>query len=205
VSASERPAGAAGWRASAARAGCGPAGGRPRSLPVLLRRRGGPKWAPEPPLEPPPGRILHVRDRGEFFVRDSGGDGPALLLLAVPERRLAGRAGRARPARRGGHDVDRGELSRGGARDISEAGRELGRYDRRPWLAALRVPGAVLVTAEDELVPPRKQRELAALLGVPAREVPGTHLAVVTHAEEFAAALLEALSELPTPATLQGR
>ena len=97
------------------------------------------------------------------------------------------------------------ELSRGSARDIAEAGRELGRYDGRPWLRALGVPSAVIVTADDALVPPRKQRELAALLGAPAREVPGTHLAVTTHAEPFAAALLAALSELRAPATLQAR
>ncbi len=29
----------------------------------------------------PPGRIVAVPGRGEFFLRDSGGDGPALLLL----------------------------------------------------------------------------------------------------------------------------
>jgi hypothetical protein len=95
------------------------------------------------------------------------------------------------------------ELSRGSARDISEGGRELGRYDGRPWLGSLRPPRAVIVTADDDLVPPRKQRELAALLGVRPREVPGTHLAVVNRAEEFGAALLETLAELRAPATLQ--
>ncbi len=40
-----------------------------------------PKWAPEPPVTLPPGRIEHVPGRGELFVRDSGGDGPAVLLL----------------------------------------------------------------------------------------------------------------------------
>jgi pimeloyl-ACP methyl ester carboxylesterase len=97
------------------------------------------------------------------------------------------------------------ELSRGSARDIAEAGRELGRYDGRAWLAALRVPRAVIVPVGDTLVPVRKQRELAALLGVTPREVPGTHLAVTTHAEPFVAALLGALSEVAATATLQGR
>jgi pimeloyl-ACP methyl ester carboxylesterase len=94
------------------------------------------------------------------------------------------------------------ELSRGSARDIAEAGRELGRFDGRPWLGGLRVPCAVLVTCEDELVPPRKQRELVGLLGVAPRDVPGTHLAVTTHPEEFAAALLDALAGMRSPATL---
>ena len=37
--------------------------------------------APEPPVALPPGLVVHVRGRGEFFVRDSGGSGPAVLLL----------------------------------------------------------------------------------------------------------------------------
>jgi pimeloyl-ACP methyl ester carboxylesterase len=40
-----------------------------------------PKWAPEPPVELPPGRVEHVRGRGELFIRDSGGDGRPVLLL----------------------------------------------------------------------------------------------------------------------------
>lgn len=40
-----------------------------------------PEHAPEPPITLPPGRIVHVGGRGEFFLRDSGGDGPPVLLL----------------------------------------------------------------------------------------------------------------------------
>ena len=40
-----------------------------------------PRWAPEPPVELPPGYIVHVKGRGEMFVRDSGGDGQPVLLL----------------------------------------------------------------------------------------------------------------------------
>jgi hypothetical protein len=52
------------------------------------------------------------------------------------------------------------------------------------------------VTADDDLVPPRKQRELAALLGAPVHEVPGRHTAVTFQAEPFADALLEALRDV---------
>jgi len=295
---------------------------RPRSLPALLERRRGPRWAPEPPLEPPPGRIVHVPGRGEFFIRDTGGDGRAVLLLhgwmvsadlnwitaydalaAAGYRVLAidhrghGRGLRT-PARfrlkdcaddaaailrREGIEaalavgysmggpiacilardhpnrvagivlcatapdwqephMKRGwrlmslmrlelglfpnaawraglralglpdstgttwaaaELTRGSARDIAEAGRELGRYDGRPWLGRLRQPRAVIVPVDDSLVPPDKQRELAAVLGVPPREVPGTHVAITTHTEPFIATLLDALTEIGAPATLQ--
>jgi pimeloyl-ACP methyl ester carboxylesterase len=36
---------------------------------------------PEPPYRLPEARIVHVPGRGEFFVRDSGGDGEPVLLL----------------------------------------------------------------------------------------------------------------------------
>ncbi len=36
---------------------------------------------PEPPAGLPEGRVVHVPGRGEFFVRDTGGNGPAVLLL----------------------------------------------------------------------------------------------------------------------------
>src|SRR4029078_1284546 len=40
-----------------------------------------PNWAPEPPVPLPRGRVIHVPGRGEMFLRDSGGDGPPVLLL----------------------------------------------------------------------------------------------------------------------------
>jgi 3-oxoadipate enol-lactonase len=294
---------------------------RPRSLPALLRRRRGPPHVPEPPIEPPPGRIVHVPGRGEFFLRDTGGDGPALLLLhgwmvsadlnwitvydalaAAGYRVLAldhrghGRGLRTPEPFRLTHcsddaaailrheGIDRAvavgysmggpigcllardhpdlvsaivlcatatdwqeprmkrgwrlmgflrlelglfpnaawraglralglpdesgttwaasELSRGSARDIAEAGRELGRYDGRPWLRSLTLPRAVVVPVEDNLVPQHKQRELAAVLGVTPREVPGAHVAITTHSEAFVTALLGALADVGPTVTL---
>ena len=49
-------------------------------MPLRPRRRA-PRWAPEPPVPLPPGTVVHVPGRGELFVRDTGGDGPPLLLL----------------------------------------------------------------------------------------------------------------------------
>jgi hypothetical protein len=92
------------------------------------------------------------------------------------------------------------ELSRGSSSDIAEAGRELGRYDGRSWLGALGVRSAVILTVDDDLVPPRKQRELAALLDAPVLEVPGSHTAITFRAEPFAAALRQALDDLASHA-----
>jgi 3-oxoadipate enol-lactonase len=285
-------------------------------------------FAPEPPAELPPGRLIHVPGRGEFFIRDSGGDGPALLLLhgwmfqsdlnwfrtygpltdagyrvlaidhrghgrglRTPQRfalsecaadaaavvrelgcgpviavgysmggpiaQLMARDHRDtvnalvlcatapdwtekymrrlwkamgalrlvlnlfptsawRGALRYGGFKDTptttwiaSELSRGSSRDIAEAGRELGRFDSRPWLATLTVPAAVVVTARDTDVPPRKQRELAERLGAQRFEDDGGHDSVVVRGAKFAAVLIDALAavrarlESDVPAVLE--
>jgi pimeloyl-ACP methyl ester carboxylesterase len=86
------------------------------------------------------------------------------------------------------------ELSRGSSVDLAEAGRELSRFDGRPWLGRLRdLPAAVVVTTRDRGVRPRKQRRLAQALGAPAFDVRGDHFAVTAKAPEFRAALLAAL------------
>src|SRR5947209_11082186 len=39
------------------------------------------QWPTEPPIEMPPARTVRVAGRGEFFIRDTGGDGQPVLLL----------------------------------------------------------------------------------------------------------------------------
>jgi pimeloyl-ACP methyl ester carboxylesterase len=281
----------------------------------MRRRVRAPRWAPVPPVPMPPGRIVLAPERGEIFVRDSGGDGPPVLLLhgwmfsadlnwftmyapleaagyrvlAVDHRghgrglrspedfRLSDcaddaagvlrelgtgpviatgysmggpiacllahrhpdlvsglvlgatsahwRSRRMRRVWRGMAAVRLGlglfpnaawrrglraagfpdspitswtasELSRGSARDLAEAGRELSRYDGRPWLSQLRQPAAVIVTTEDRAVPPKMQRGLAETLRAPMFETPGDHGAVVVEADAFERALIEALRDV---------
>ena len=40
-----------------------------------------PNWPPEPPVPLPTGTVVHVPGHGEIFLRDTGGDGPPVLLL----------------------------------------------------------------------------------------------------------------------------
>jgi pimeloyl-ACP methyl ester carboxylesterase len=274
-----------------------------------------PRWAPEPPFEMPPARTVLVRERGEFFIRDTGGDGPPVMLLhgwmasadlnwcgayaaltdagyrvlAIDHRghgrglrplvpfRLADCAADAAavlreldlaPAlvvgysmggavgqlvardhpdvvegvvlsgtaqhwqdpqsrraframgvlglslslaprtfwrvgfRRTGLPQDertvwlQSELMRHAARDIAEAGRELGRFDSRLWLSSVAVPIAVLITMRDELVPVRKQRELAKAAGGPVFETPLSHMEIVPRGAEYNPVLLQALAAL---------
>ncbi len=86
------------------------------------------------------------------------------------------------------------ELTRQSARDIAEAGRELGRFDSRPWLESLRVPAAVLITTRDELVAPGRQRELASALGAQVFEAPLGHVQLVSRAGDYNPALLQAIA-----------
>jgi 3-oxoadipate enol-lactonase len=86
------------------------------------------------------------------------------------------------------------EMMRHSARDIAEAGRELGRFDSRPWLRRLPIPTAVVLTTRDELVAPRKQRQLADALQAPVFEAPISHLEITTRGEAYNPALLRALA-----------
>lgn len=89
------------------------------------------------------------------------------------------------------------ELDRGSAEDIAEAGRELGRYDARAWVSQIDVPSAVVVTADDELVPRANQLELAERIpGCLVEEVPLDHDAVGAHPDVFVPALVRAIKSV---------
>jgi 3-oxoadipate enol-lactonase len=85
------------------------------------------------------------------------------------------------------------EMMRHSARDVAEAGRELGRFDSRPWLGSVDVPAASVITSRDRSVSPHKQRELAAAIGGTALEVAIDHLEAVSRGDEYNPVLLEAL------------
>jgi 3-oxoadipate enol-lactonase len=88
------------------------------------------------------------------------------------------------------------ELARGAAWDIAEAGREIGRFDSRPWLEEIQVPTVVLVTLLDVLVPPGRQRDLAGRLGAPIVTLRADHLAPGTAPDRFHRALTRGLARL---------
>ncbi len=92
------------------------------------------------------------------------------------------------------------ELTRGSARDLAEAGRELGRFDAGPWIGSLAAPSAVVLTSRDRSVPPRLQRQLAASRQAPVFEVPADHFAVSQATERFNAELLQALAAVAASA-----
>jgi pimeloyl-ACP methyl ester carboxylesterase len=90
-----------------------------------------------------------------------------------------------------------GELERSNVADISEAGRELGRFDSRPWARSLDVPTAVVCTTKDKLVPPASQRELhAAIPGAEIFEVAADHFAPSGAAGTFVPTLVDAIEHV---------
>jgi 3-oxoadipate enol-lactonase len=84
-----------------------------------------------------------------------------------------------------------GELQRSNPHTIVDAGRALRRYDARAWAGQLGVPTGVLVTTKDHLVRPRKQRELARVLGAHVRELRGDHLSTLSVPAAYAAETVE--------------
>jgi pimeloyl-ACP methyl ester carboxylesterase len=93
----------------------------------------------------------------------------------------------------------RSEINRHNPSDIIEAGRELSRFDSRPWLGPQSVPTAVVLTTEDTVVPPRKQRDLAAVLKAPIFEAPIDHLEVANAVDRYNPALVAALAAVTNP------
>jgi pimeloyl-ACP methyl ester carboxylesterase len=128
--------------------------------------------------------------RTRAFWRAMGG--LRLLLGAFPTgswkagMRLAG-------APAAGSSWVAGELSRGSARDLAEAGRELGRFDSSSWAGEVAVPAAVVVMTRDRLVAPRKQRALAQAYGVEPVLLDADHDACSMRPRPFVQVLLAVL------------
>lgn len=88
----------------------------------------------------------------------------------------------------------KGELRRGDAADIAQAGRALGDYDARPFAGHVDVPAAVVITTKDRLVRPRKQRALAdAIPGARRFELAGDHDACLVRPDAFREVTVAAL------------
>jgi pimeloyl-ACP methyl ester carboxylesterase len=86
------------------------------------------------------------------------------------------------------------ELKRHNPKDTAEAGRELGRFDSRPWLSSLRLPAAVVLTSRDSAVSPAKQRELADAIGATVFEVALDHLQLTSRPDDYNPALIDAVA-----------
>ncbi len=72
----------------------------------------------------------------------------------------------------------------------------INRFDARPWVGSLEVPTLCIIPTEDQLIPASLQRSTAALLSDAevVELASARHEAVLTHADELAAAILSFLA-----------
>ena len=95
------------------------------------------------------------------------------------------------------------EMSRSDATAVLEAGWSLGRFGSEDWIGGVDVPTAVVVTALDQVVPPKRQRAMAeAIPGALRIEVEGDHGACVNDAARFVPALVDACTDVARRAGL---
>jgi 3-oxoadipate enol-lactonase len=78
-------------------------------------------------------------------------------------------------------------------RQILEAGAALGRYDARSWLENIDVPTSVIMTTDDHVVDPDRQKILAATIrNAHVYQIAADHDAVFARSHEFVPLLVEA-------------
>jgi 3-oxoadipate enol-lactonase len=98
-----------------------------------------------------------------------------------------------------------GEMQRGFAHAIVQAGSALRRHDARSWAGELGVPASVLFTSRDRLVKPRKQRQLARALDATMYEFRADHFCTMANPDEYAALTARQVAELVARARASSR
>jgi pimeloyl-ACP methyl ester carboxylesterase len=98
-----------------------------------------------------------------------------------------------------------GELERGNPRDLHDAGVALSRFDASELAFQIDVPSAVIVTEQDQLVPPRRQRHMATALRASTFVIAGDHNVPLVRSEPFVAALRSALDAVEVEVVVDRR
>jgi pimeloyl-ACP methyl ester carboxylesterase len=86
-----------------------------------------------------------------------------------------------------------GELQRGNPRDLHDAGVALSRFDGSGLVCGIDIPRAVIVTEQDQLVPPHRQQLMAEALAAPKYSIPADHSVPLVRSSVFVDALRTAL------------
>ena len=98
------------------------------------------------------------------------------------------------------------ELRRNNPATVAEAAHALGRFTSRDWIGEVDVPASVVVTTQDRLVPPHRQRKLAqSIPGAQVFEVHGDHGACVMEAHRFVPTLVRATQSVAERARATAR
>lgn len=89
---------------------------------------------------------------------------------------------------------------------LVEAGRELARFNSKPWIGEVNVPAACIVMTRDDVVSPRRQYDLArAIPGASLRELDADHLACARRADRFVPVLVSACREVAARGEVLGQ
>jgi len=87
---------------------------------------------------------------------------------------------------------------------VIEAAHEITGFSSHDWIGQVNVPTSVIVTTRDQLVPPSRQRKLAASIpGARLFEVDGDHGACIRRADVFVPTLVRACSDVSRRAQLE--
>jgi 3-oxoadipate enol-lactonase len=118
----------------------------------------------------------------------------AMRMVPTAVRRQIVRTGvRQRGAARGLPPWVVDELARSDPACLLEAARSLTQFSSSPWIGDAQVPTCIVITTGDGLVPPARQRALAAALpSATVIEVAGDHAVCGTNPALFVPALVEA-------------
>lgn len=80
---------------------------------------------------------------------------------------------------------------------LAQAGNAIGKFSSHDWIGGVDVPAAVVVTEDDQVVPPHRQRKLAAAIpGATVHPVRGDHGVCVTAPHRFVPALMAACTSV---------
>ncbi|MFD9887709.1 alpha/beta fold hydrolase [Amycolatopsis sp. NPDC059027] len=110
---------------------------------------------------------------------------------------VPGEPRRARLARLEDHRWALAEFRSTSAWEIAVAIDEIGRFDSRSWLPAIRQPTSVVISSRDRFIAPAHQRTLARLVpGAASYEIPAGHAACVLNAKEFVPAVMAAVTSV---------
>lgn len=89
-----------------------------------------------------------------------------------------------------------GEMKRLHPSDIVSSGRAVATFDAGPWLQEVRLPSVSVVTSQDRMVRPQKQRATARALGASVIELPAGHGVCATAPELLGDAVRQAVDSL---------
>jgi len=119
------------------------------------------------------------------------------VLPDAAARRVIAQISRSYFADTGYSEWVKREVIRRDPRAVLQAAIALGRYSAEDWVGEIDVPTAVLVHTRDQVVPPRRQFELASsVAGAVTHFVGGDHFAVVRHPERFIRTLVDAIDDV---------